>query len=184
MVGRNILLGLAIVIRTNLGKPIFFTQPRAGYRGTPFEIVKFRSMTSETDAFGNLLSDEQRLGRLGKFLRESSLDELPSFYNVLIGDLSLVGPRPLLLDYLSLYSHEQNRRHEVKPGITGWAQVKGRNTLSWEEKFQLDVWYVDNQSLRLDVRILLLTVIRVLRKQDINSDGHATMPPFTGSKQR
>lgn len=176
-----LIIGLFALIRLKLGSPAFFLQTRAGRGGALFKIIKFKSMSSETDENGKPLPDEQRLGGFGRWLRESSLDELPSFFNVLTGELSLVGPRPLLPEYLPLYSPEQSRRHDVRPGITGWTQVNGRNSLSWEDKFELDIWYVDNQSFWLDIKILSLTVIRVLRKQDINADGHASMPPFTGS---
>ena len=143
-------------------------------------MIKFRTMHDVFDAKGTLLPDGERLPEFGKFLRATSLDELPELWNVLKGDMSLVGPRPLLMEYLPLYNEEQRRRHEVKPGITGWAQINGRNAISWEDKFKLDVWYVDNQSLWLDIKILLLTVKKVLTKEDVNADGHATMKPFTG----
>lgn len=173
---------LALLIRCKLGKPVLFKQLRPGMRGRPFTMVKFRTMTDVTDASGVLLPDEARLTPFGKWLRSTSLDELPELLNVLRGDMSLVGPRPLLAEYLPLYSAEQARRHEVRPGITGWAQVNGRNAISWEEKFKLDVWYVDNQSLWLDIKILWLTVKKVLVREGISADGEATMPKFTGSK--
>lgn len=173
---------LALQIRRKLGSPIFFKQTRPGLNGKPFEMVKFRTMTDSRGANGELLSDATRLTPFGKSLRSSSLDELPELWNVLIGDMSLVGPRPLLMEYLSLYSPEQARRHEARPGITGWAQVNGRNALSWEEKFKLDVWYVENQSLWLDIKILALTVQKVLARDGVNAVGEATMPKFTGSK--
>lgn len=165
-----------------LGFPVLFTQRRPGLQRKPFHMYKFRTMSEARDTSGRLLPDENRLTRLGRILRATSLDELPELWNVLRGDMSLVGPRPLLMEYLEHYSPEQARRHEVRPGITGWAQVNGRNTLSWEDKFRLDIWYVDNQSLWLDVRILVRTVVRVLSGKDISAMGHATMPPFTGSK--
>lgn len=164
-----------------MGRPVIFTQPRPGLNGRPFKMYKFRTMTEERDSEGNLLPDEERLTPLGRFLRETSLDELPELFNVLKGDMSLVGPRPLLMQYLERYTPHQARRHEVKPGITGWAQVNGRNAISWEEKFDLDVWYVDNWSLWLDIRILFLTLVKVLKREGISADGWATMPEFTGS---
>ena len=173
---------LAIQVRRNLGSPVFFRQMRPGLRGQPFQMVKFRTMTDARGPDDSLLADAQRLTSFGKFLRSSSLDELPELWNVLKGDMSLVGPRPLLMEYLPLYSLEQARRHEVRPGITGWAQVNGRNTLSWEEKFKLDVWYVDNQSFWLDIRILWMTVQKVLVREGVSAAGEATMPKFTGSK--
>lgn len=165
----------------NLGKPVIFKQARPGLHGEIFNMVKFRSMRDAVDADGNELPDDQRLTPFGEKLRASSLDELPGLWNVFIGNMSLVGPRPLLVEYLPLYSKEQARRHNVKPGITGWAQVNGRNAISWEEKFKLDVWYVDRQSLWLDIKILLLTVKKVFTKADISADGEATMSKFTGS---
>jgi lipopolysaccharide/colanic/teichoic acid biosynthesis glycosyltransferase len=175
------LLPLAWVIRRKLGSPVFFLQVRSGLHGLPFTMVKFRSMTDERDANGVLLPDSQRLTPFGRFLRSSSLDELPELWNVLKGDMSLVGPRPLLMEYLPLYTPEQARRHEVCPGIAGWAQVNGRNALSWEEKFKLDVWYVDNRSLWLDLKILWRTVKKVLVRDGISAEGEATMPRFIGS---
>lgn len=180
-----LLLGLPLVflmwqIRRKLGSPVFFRQIRPGLHGHPFQMVKFRTMTSETGPDGQLLPDALRLTVFGKFLRATSLDELPELWNVLKGDMSLVGPRPLLMEYLPLYSPEQARRHEVRPGITGWAQVNGRNTLSWEGKFKLDIWYVDNQTLWLDIKILLLTVRKVLVREGISANGEATMSKFTG----
>ncbi|MCO5101255.1 MAG: sugar transferase [Burkholderiaceae bacterium] len=176
-----VLLGVGIAIRCSLGSPILFRQLRPGLHGTPFALLKFRTMTEEHDQEGRLLPDAARLTRLGSFLRSSSLDELPELFNVLRGEMSLVGPRPLLMEYLPLYSKQQARRHEVLPGITGWAQVNGRNSLSWEDRFALDVWYVDNRSLWLDARILLLTVVKVLRREGITAEGEATMTRFTGS---
>lgn len=174
---------LAGAVWRQTGLPILFKQLRPGWDGKPFYMYKFRTMNDEKNATGNLLSDEQRLTRLGRFLRNTSLDELPELFNVLKGDMSLVGPRPLLMQYLDRYTPEQARRHEVKPGITGWAQVNGRNALSWEEKFALDVWYVDNWSLWLDVRILALTVGKVFRREGISAAGEATMPEFMGYSQ-
>ncbi len=178
-----LLLVVMVVIRTKLGSPVFFKQVRPGVNGEPFEMVKFRTMTDGLDADGFLLPDEVRLTRFGKFLRASSLDELPELWNVLKGDMSLVGPRPLLMEYLERYTPEQARRHEVRPGITGWAQVNGRNAISWEEKFKLDVWYVDNRSLWLDLKILFLTVKKVFVREGISADDHVTMPKFTGRTQ-
>lgn len=176
------LLALAWQVRRKLGSPVLFTQVRPGLHGKPFRMVKFRTMTDARDASGALLPDSQRLTPFGRFLRASSLDELPELWNVLRGEMSLVGPRPLLMEYLPLYSPEQARRHEVRPGITGWAQVNGRNAISWADKFALDVWYVDHRSLWLDVRILWLTVRKVLVRDGISAEGEATMPAFTGSK--
>jgi lipopolysaccharide/colanic/teichoic acid biosynthesis glycosyltransferase len=169
-------------VRRKLGSPVLFTQVRPGLHGKPFRMVKFRTMTDERDASGILLPDAQRLTPFGRFLRSSSLDELPELLNVLRGEMSLVGPRPLLMEYLPLYSPEQARRHEVRPGITGWAQVNGRNAISWEDKFKLDVWYVDNCSLLLDIKILWLTVKKVLVRDGISAAGEATMPRFEGDK--
>jgi lipopolysaccharide/colanic/teichoic acid biosynthesis glycosyltransferase len=176
------LLALAWLIRRKLGSPVLFRQVRPGLHGKPFRMVKFRTMTDERDANGALLPDAQRLTPIGRFLRASSLDELPELWNVLRGDMSLVGPRPLLMEYLPLYSPEQARRHEVRPGITGWAQVNGRNSISWADKFALDVWYVDHSSLWLDVRILWLTVRKVLARDGISAAGEATMQRFEGDK--
>ncbi len=172
---------LTLLVRRKLGHPAFFRQVRPGLHGQPFEMVKFRSMTDARGPDGALLPDAERLTPFGRFLRASSLDELPGLWNVLKGDMSLVGPRPLLMEYLPLYSHEQARRHEVRPGITGWAQVNGRNALGWDEKFKLDVWYVDHRSLCLDIKILWLTVKKVLVRDGISAAGEATMPRFTGS---
>jgi lipopolysaccharide/colanic/teichoic acid biosynthesis glycosyltransferase len=176
------LLLMAVLLRVNIGTPIFFSQIRPGRYGEPFNMIKFRTMTDERNSEGALLPDSVRLTPFGLFLRSTSLDELPELWNVLRGDISLVGPRPLLVEYLPLYSPEQARRHEVRPGITGWAQVNGRNALSWEEKFRLDVWYVDNQSFWLDIKILFLTVKKVLARDGISAAGEATMPRFTGSQ--
>lgn len=175
-----VLLLVFLLVRIQMGSPVLFRQVRPGMNGKPFEMVKFRTMLDAVDAQGNPLPDDQRLTRLGSFLRSTSLDELPELWNVLKGDMSLVGPRPLLMEYLPLYSPEQARRHEVRPGVTGWAQVNGRNALSWDEKFKLDVWYVDNQSLWLDIRILFLTVKKVLVREGISADGEATMSKFKG----
>lgn len=174
------LVFIGLLVMWNMGKPIFFKQLRPGKNGNPFLLYKFRTMLNEYDVCGRLLSDEIRLTKLGRFLRSSSLDELPELINVLKGDMSLVGPRPLLMQYLDRYTHEQARRHEVKPGITGWAQVNGRNAISWEEKFAMDVWYVDNWSFWLDFKILAMTVIKVIKQEGISANRHATMPEFLG----
>jgi lipopolysaccharide/colanic/teichoic acid biosynthesis glycosyltransferase len=176
------LLFLTWQVRRKLGSPAFFRQTRPGLNGRPFNMVKFRTMTDARGADGQLLADAERLTSFGRFLRASSLDELPELWNVLKGDMSLVGPRPLLMEYLPLYSAEQSRRHEVRPGITGWAQINGRNALSWEEKFKLDVWYVDNRSMWLDIEILWLTVRKVLVRDGISAAGEATMSKFIGSR--
>jgi sugar transferase EpsL len=173
---------LALLVRCKLGSPIFFRQLRPGLGGRPFEMIKFRSMTDARDAAGNLLPDGERLPAFGRWLRASSMDEVPELFNVLKGDMSLVGPRPLLMQYLPLYSPRQARRHEVPPGITGWAQINGRNAISWEEKFELDVWYVENRSFRLDLKILALTALSVFRRHGISSPGSATAPEFRGSE--
>ncbi|PPI86026.1 sugar transferase [Marinobacter maroccanus] len=170
------------VVRANLGSPVFFSQLRPGKNGNPFRMVKFRTMLNSVDHEGRSLPDEQRMTSFGRFLRSTSLDELPELWNVLKGEMSLVGPRPLLMEYLPLYSKEQFRRHEVRPGITGWAQVNGRNAISWEDKFRLDIWYVDNQSFWLDIKILIMTVRKVLKKDGISSEGAATASRFTGNK--
>lgn len=175
------LLLLALMVRVTLGSPVLFTQRRPGLGARPFNLVKLRTMTDPYDATGRLLTDAERLPALGRLLRAASLDELPELWNVLKGDMSLVGPRPLLDQYLPLYSKEQARRHDVRPGISGWAQVNGRNAISWEEKFELDVWYVDHQSFWLDLRILLMTLLKVVRREGISQDGHATMPEFKGT---
>lgn len=169
-------------IRRKLGSPVMFRQVRPGFDGKPFEMIKFRTMRDAVDAQGNSLPDSERMTPFGSFLRASSLDELPELWNVLKGDMSLVGPRPLLMEYLPLYSPEQYRRHEVRPGVTGWAQINGRNALSWEEKFKLDVWYVDNRSLWLDLKILFLTIKKVVVRDGISAEGEVTMPKFTGRK--
>lgn len=168
-------------VRRKLGSPVLFRQVRPGFGGKPFGMIKFRTMRDAQDAKGNVLPDSERMTPFGTFLRSSSLDELPELWNVLKGEMSLVGPRPLLMQYLPLYTSDQHRRHELKPGVTGWAQVNGRNSLSWEEKFDLDVWYVDNQSLWLDLRILFLTVKKVLIKEGISQENNATMEAFKGS---
>jgi sugar transferase EpsL len=175
---------LALLVRVKLGSPILFQQQRPGFGGKPFVLYKFRTMTDARDGQGALLPDAERLTPFGRFLRSTSLDELPELINVLKGEMSLVGPRPLLMQYLPLYTPEQMRRHEVKPGITGWAQVNGRNALSWEEKFALDIWYVDNYNLRLDLKILWMTLTKVLKKEGISQPGTATMPVFMGSKRK
>ena len=172
----------AVIIRINIGSPIVFKQQRPGLHGKPFYIYKLRTMTDERDSAGTLLPDEQRITRLGLIIRKLSIDELPQLLNVLKGELSLVGPRPLLMEYLDKYTPEQARRHDVKPGITGWAQVNGRNAISWEEKFKLDVWYVDNQSFWLDIKILWLTALKVIKRDGVNQQGHVTMTKFEGSR--
>ena len=172
---------VAITVRLQLGSPIFFHQVRPGRDAKPFRMTKFRTMRDAVDPRGVMLSDADRLTPLGRALRATSLDELPEFWNVLVGDMSLVGPRPLLMAYLPLYSPEQSRRHRVRPGITGWAQVNGRNALSWDEKFAADSWYVDNQSFALDLRIMAMTVIKVVKRDGIAAEGEATMPMFTGN---
>lgn len=176
-----LLLILYGVIRCRIGSPVFFTQDRPGYKGHIFKMYKFRTMTNARDGNGNLLPDAQRMTSIGHFLRSTSLDELPELWNVLKGDMSLVGPRPLLVQYLSRYTPEQARRHEVKPGITGWAQINGRNAISWEEKFKLDVWYVDHCSLVLDIKILWQTILKVIKKDGITAQEHVTMPEFMGA---
>lgn len=177
-----ILVFVAWKIRKNLGSPVLFRQTRPGLNGTPFEMVKFRTMRDAVDANGNPLPDADRMTVFGNKLRNSSLDELPELWNVLKGDMSLVGPRPLLMQYLPLYNQEQARRHEVRPGVTGWAQINGRNAISWEEKFKYDVWYVDNRTILLDIKILIKTVKTVLIKEGISAKDEVTMPPFKGSK--
>ena len=171
----------AIVVRTKMGSPVMFTQKRPGLHGKPFYIYKFRTMTNETDEQGNLLPNEDRITRSGQIIRKLSLDELPQLFNVVKGEMSFVGPRPLLMDYLPLYNQEQARRHNVRPGITGWAQVNGRNAISWEERFELDVWYVDNQSFLLDMKILFMTILKVFKSEGINPDDKAFIEKFKGS---
>ncbi|EJG0589756.1 sugar transferase [Vibrio parahaemolyticus] len=171
-------------IRKNLGSPVLFRQTRPGLNGKPFEMVKFRTMKDAVDAQGNPLPDSERMTPFGDKLRNSSLDELPELWNVLKGEMSLVGPRPLLMQYLPLYNKEQARRHEVRPGVTGWAQINGRNAISWEDKFKLDVWYVDNRNLWLDIKVLFLTVKKVFIKEGISAEGEATMPYFEGKQKK
>ncbi|ENU80973.1 hypothetical protein F975_00831 [Acinetobacter sp. ANC 3789] len=175
---------IAYKVKKNLGSPVFFRQTRPGLHGQPFEMIKFRTMKDAVDLKGNPLPDSERLTSFGKMLRSTSLDELPELWNVLKGDMSLVGPRPLLMEYLPLYSVEQAKRHQVRPGITGYAQVNGRNAISWEEKFKLDTWYVEHQSFWLDIKILIKTVKKVLLKDDISADGEATMNKFTGTSKK
>ena len=177
-----IILIVALLIKLKLGSPILFTQERPGLNGKIFRIYKFRTMSDERDSKGDLLSDELRLKGFGKFIRKSSLDELPQLFNVLKGEMSFVGPRPLLVEYLKLYNQEQAKRHNVKPGITGWAQVNGRNAISWEEKFKLDVYYVEHISFMLDCKILYMTFFKVLKRKDINSNTNITMEKFTGNQ--
>jgi undecaprenyl phosphate N,N'-diacetylbacillosamine 1-phosphate transferase len=174
---------VSLLIFFKMGSPILFRQKRPGYKEKIFGIYKFRTMTNEKDANGNLLPDDKRLVGIGKFIRSTSLDELPQLFNVLKGEMSFVGPRPLLEEYLPLYNEKQKRRHDVKPGITGWAQVNGRNAISWEQKFDYDVWYVDNQSFLLDIKILWMTFLKVVKRSDISSTNHATMEKFEGSKK-
>lgn len=177
-----ILIVVALLVRSKLGTPILFRQIRPGRYGRPFRMIKFRTMTDQRGPDGALLPDAERLPAFGRKLRATSLDELPELWNVLVGDMSLVGPRPLLMQYLPLYSAEQYRRHDVRPGVTGWAQINGRNALSWEEKFELDVWYADNCSLALDLKILIRTIFSILRREGISAAGDATMPAFQGSR--
>jgi lipopolysaccharide/colanic/teichoic acid biosynthesis glycosyltransferase len=179
-----VILIVAWQVKHKLGSPVFFRQTRPGLHGKPFQMIKFRTMLDVLDAQGSPLPDSERMTPFGQFLRSSSLDELPGLWNVLTGELSLVGPRPLLMEYLLLYSKEQYRRHDVRPGVTGWAQVNGRNAISWEDKFKLDVWYVDNRSFWLDLKILLLTVKKVLVRDGISGEGEVTMSRFTGSDQK
>jgi len=176
-----VMLVISILLLFDVGRPVLFRQKRPGYRGQPFFVLKYRTMSNERDENGKLLPDEKRLSRLGRIIRSTSLDELPQLLNVLKGDMSLVGPRPLLMEYLEIYTPEEQRRHEVPPGITGWAQVNGRNALSWKEKFRYDIWYVENWSLALDLRILLLTVRAVLSRRGVSRAGHATTTMYDGS---
>ena len=176
-----LLIFITVLVRARLGSPVLFRQTRPGLHGRAFMMLKFRTMTDARDQEGKLLPDRERINALGRFLRATSLDELPELWNVLRGDMSLVGPRPLLMEYLPLYTPEQARRHEVRPGITGWAQVNGRNAISWEDKFRLDVWYVDNHSLWLDLKVLLITLKKVFKREGINAGSDLTMPVFTGS---
>lgn len=178
-----VLFLLAILITIKLGSPVLFRQIRPGFNALPFEMLKFRTMTESTDKDGNLIPDAKRLTNFGRFLRSTSLDELPALWNVIKGEMSLVGPRPLLMEYLPLYNEKQARRHDVKPGITGWAQVNGRNAISWQEKFDLDVWYVENQSFWLDLKILLMTVKKVILRDGISGGGEVTMSKFTGNNK-
>jgi len=178
-----LLIVLTFLIVRSMGRPVLFRQLRPGVKGTPFEMIKFRTMRDSQGLSGEPLPDSERLTRLGSLLRSSSLDELPELWNVLKGDMSLVGPRPLLMDYLPLYSPRQSRRHEVRPGVTGWAQVNGRNAISWDEKFELDIWYVDNRTLWLDVKIICLTLRKVFKREGISAVGEATMPKFKGEEQ-
>ena len=173
---------VAYKVKKNLGSPVLFRQVRPGLNGKPFEMIKFRTMKDAVDSQGNPLPDSERLTQFGKMLRSTSLDEMPELWNVIKGDMSVVGPRPLLMEYLPLYNEEQAKRHKVRPGMTGYAQVNGRNAISWEEKFKLDTWYVENQSIWLDFKIMLKTVKKVLAKDDISAEGEATMTKFTGSK--
>jgi sugar transferase EpsL len=177
-----VLLVLSVCVRLSIGAPVLFRQRRPGFKGEPFLLLKFRTMTDGTDENGRPLPDEKRMTRFGHLLRHTSLDELPELVNVFKGEMSLVGPRPLLMEYLPLYSAEQARRHEVKPGITGWAQVNGRNAISWEDKFKLDVWYVDHQSMWVDVKILAKTILAVVLRDGVSQSGCATMPKFMGTK--
>jgi lipopolysaccharide/colanic/teichoic acid biosynthesis glycosyltransferase len=172
---------IALLVFVKLGTPVFYRQERPGMNGKPFDLIKFRSMLEAYDTAGRPLPNEQRVTRFGQLLRSLSLDELPELWNILKGDMSLVGPRPLLTDYLPLYNERQFRRHEVKPGLTGWSQINGRNSISWEEKFELDVWYVDNASFSLDLKILFMTVLKVLRREGISHEGNVSMPRFLGS---
>jgi len=179
------IMGLvALLVSFDVGRPVLFKQLRPGLNGKPFTLYKFRTMSDTRNAGGTLQSESERLSRIGATLRRYSLDELPELFNVVRGNMSLVGPRPLLMEYLPLYNQIQNRRHEVRPGLTGWAQVCGRNSLNWEDKFDLDIWYVDNRSLLLDLKIIALTVGQIIRPTGINMDGHVTMPPFRGSDDR
>jgi sugar transferase EpsL len=174
---------IAVAIRLSIGGAVLFQQQRPGQHGEPFTMLKFRTMSDARNAAGQLLPDSERLTAAGRFLRATSLDELPELINVLKGDMSLVGPRPLLMEYLDRYTPEQMRRHDVKPGITGWAQINGRNALSWEKKFALDVWYVEHNTFRLDIKILWLTLAKVIHREGISAEGHSTMPIFTGSEK-
>ncbi|WP_293700598.1 MULTISPECIES: sugar transferase [unclassified Sphingopyxis] len=175
---------VALIVRCQMGSPVIFRQQRPGLHGEPFEMLKFRTMREAVDQDGQPLADAERITDFGRFLRASSLDELPELWNVLKGEMSLVGPRPLLMDYLPLYDAEQARRHDVRPGVTGWAQINGRNALTWEQKFALDSWYVDNRSLWLDVSILFSTLAKVLKREGISADGEATMPKFVGTRDQ
>ncbi|MCC3737070.1 sugar transferase [Staphylococcus hominis] len=182
IISAPITLTTAVVISKKLGKPVLFRQVRPGQDGKPFKIYKFRTMSDERDENGELLPDDQRMTPVGTFIRKSSIDELPQLINVLKGDISLVGPRPLLMEYLPLYNDEQKKRHNVKPGITGWAQVNGRNAISWDQKFKLDVWYAENQSFKLDMYIIYKTIINILQRKDINAPDHVTAEKFKGNE--
>jgi len=182
IVSSPIMLIVSLIIYLTMGRPVFFKQLRPGLNGKPFVIYKFRTRLDLRDKDGNLLPDEKRITAIGRFLRSTTLDELPEFWNVLKGDMSLVGPRPLLMEYLPRYTPEQARRHNVKPGMTGWAQVNGRNAITWEEKFKLDVWYVDNWNIPLDLKIIFLTILKVFKREGVSAEGYATMPEFVGSK--
>jgi sugar transferase EpsL len=184
VLGFPLLLGLALLVRINLGSPVFFCQKRPGIQGRIFKLWKFRTMTDQRNGSGQLLPDSQRLTRLGRFLRAFSLDELPELLNVVKGDMSLVGPRPLLIEYLPHYTREQARRHDVPPGLTGWAQIHGRNALTWGEKFSYDIWYVDHVSFVLDLKIILITIRKIIRREGISYPGEATMPSFIESQSR
>lgn len=179
-----VMIWAAVMIMRKMGPPAIFTQPRAGKGGAPFLLYKFRSMTDERDASGEFLSDGERLTDFGKHLRQTSMDELPQLWNVIRGDMSIVGPRPLLVEYVPLYSETERRRLDVPPGITGWAQINGRNAISWQEKFALDVWYVENKSIALDARIILLTIKKALSREGVSAKGEATMPRFLGTRER
>jgi sugar transferase EpsL len=178
-----IFLLIALLVRINLGSPVILKQIRPGLNGELFRLIKFRTMTNQSDENGNLLSDGERLTKFGKFLRSISLDELPELWNVIIGNMSLVGPRPLLEEYLQLYNPQQARRHQVKPGITGWAQINGRNNISWDKKFEYDLWYVDNQTFLLDIKIIFLTILKVIFRDGVSAQGESTMHKFTGTKK-
>jgi lipopolysaccharide/colanic/teichoic acid biosynthesis glycosyltransferase len=180
-VALGVLAIVAALVFISLGRPVFFTQVRPGLGGRPFRLIKFRTMRNEFDPNGNPLPDVDRMTRFGRFLRSSSLDELPEFWNIIRGDMSLVGPRPLLVQYLERYNERQARRHEVRPGLTGWAQVNGRNAISWDQRLEMDVWYVENHSIWVDLKILLKTVVSILHRRGISADGEATMPEFTGT---
>ncbi len=182
IVSSPIMLIVSLIIYLTMGRPVFFKQLRPGLNGKPFVIYKFRTMLDLRDKDGNLLPDEKRITAIGKFLRSTTLDELHEFWNVLKGDMSLVGPRPLLVEYLPRYTPEQARRHNVKPGMTGWAQVNGRNAITWEEKFKLDVWYVDNWNIPLDLKIIFLTILKVFKREGVSAEGYATMPEFVGRR--
>ena len=181
-VGAPLLAGTALAVWYDVGRPVLFRQKRGGFGGRVFEVIKFRTMRDAIDRNGRALPDEERLTRIGKFLRTSSLDELPQLFNVVMGDMSLVGPRPFIADYLTMYSPFQHRRHEVPPGITGWAQINGRNTIDWDDKIALDVWYVEHWSLALDLQILLRTLVYLVKRRGISADNHATMPRFKGPR--